>query len=345
MAKKAFVYDGTNWVDIAQSTADLSNYANMTTTPISGFRNAIINGDFRIWQRGTSFSIPNQVVTYHADRFFTWNAGNGTVTVSRQDFTPGNTISGYEPQHYLRTAVTSVGTSTEFNIGQRIEDVRTFAGQTITISVWMKSDANRTVGVKEFQNFGTGGSTFASMSLGNFNVTTSWQRFSVTTTVPSISGKTIGTGSNFTIEFSLPASNQTTDMWGMQVEKGTIATPFEQRPIGLETMLCQRYYEELNLSFSRWYGANVAASGDRGTINYPFSVQKRITPNVTIKSGATTGVGGWKAETGGYFTDGTIGIGAPNNKLYSVGINSNSASWGGIILNGADVLVSFSAEF
>jgi hypothetical protein len=243
MAKKAKVYTGTEWVDLAAATTDLSQYPNMTTTPISGFRNAIINGDFRIWQRGTSFSVPNQVVTYHADRFFTWNAGNGTVTVSRQDFTPGNTISGYEPQHYLRTAVTSVGTSTEFNIGQRIEDVRTFAGQTITISVWMKSDANRTVGVKEFQNFGTGGSTFASMSLGNFNVTTSWQRFSVTTTVPSISGKTIGTGSNFTIEFSLPASNQTTEMWGMQVEKGTIATPFEQRFIGTELSLCQRYYE------------------------------------------------------------------------------------------------------
>lgn len=277
MAKKAFVYDGTQWVDIAQSTADLSNYANMTTTPISGFRNAIINGDFRVWQRGTSFSIPNQVVTYHADRFFTWNSGNGSVTVSRQDFALGNAISGYEPQHYLRTAVTSVGTSTEFNTGQRIEDVRTFAGQTITISVWMKSDANRTVQVRAFQNFGSGGSTFVQTNLGNFNVTTSWQRFSLTATVPSISGKTIGTGSNFTIEFSLPASTQTTEMWGMQVEKGTIATPFEQRPIQTELALCQRYFlsvggNEALILFTRGVDA-------RPNVIIPLPVPLRATPS------------------------------------------------------------------
>ena len=50
MAKKAFVYDGTNWIDIAQSTADLSNYAYIPSTQFS-FRNKIINGDFRINQR------------------------------------------------------------------------------------------------------------------------------------------------------------------------------------------------------------------------------------------------------------------------------------------------------
>jgi hypothetical protein len=30
---------------------------------------------------------------------------------------------------------------------------------------------------------------------------------------------------------------------GVQVEKGTVATPFEQRPIGTELALCQRYYQ------------------------------------------------------------------------------------------------------
>ena len=50
MAKKAFVYDGTNWIDIAQSTADLSGYPALATNQF-GFRNKIINGDFRINQR------------------------------------------------------------------------------------------------------------------------------------------------------------------------------------------------------------------------------------------------------------------------------------------------------
>ena len=51
MAKKAFVYDGTNWIDIAQSTTDLSGYPALATNQF-GFRNKIINGDFRINQRG-----------------------------------------------------------------------------------------------------------------------------------------------------------------------------------------------------------------------------------------------------------------------------------------------------
>ena len=51
MAKKAFVYDGTQWVDIAQSTTDLTNYAYLPSFNF-GMRNKIINGDFRINQRG-----------------------------------------------------------------------------------------------------------------------------------------------------------------------------------------------------------------------------------------------------------------------------------------------------
>jgi hypothetical protein len=215
----------------------------MTTTPISGFRNAIINGDFRVWQRGPSFT-PSSNLIYTADRFFGFNSGNGSMTISRQSFAPGNTISGYEPQYYLRTVVSSVGTSALFNIGQRIEDVRTFAGQTITVSFWMKSDTNRTVTGFAYQVFGTGGSSATTTQYGTFNVTTSLQRFTATITIPSVSGKTIGTDSYLAIEFNLPAATQTTDIWGVQVEKGSIATPFEQRPIGTELALCQRYYQK-----------------------------------------------------------------------------------------------------
>lgn len=214
----------------------------MTTTPISGFRNAIINGDFNIWQRGTSFT-PSSSLIYTADRFFGYNSGNGSMTISRQTFTPGNTISGYEPQFYLRTAIASVGTSGAFNLGQRIEDVRKFAGQTVTVSFWIKSDASRTVTGYAYQVFGTGGSSSVTTTYGTFNVTTSWQRFTATVTIPSISGKTIGTDSYLAIELNLPIATQTTEIWGVQVEKGSIATPFEQRPIGTEVALCQRYYQ------------------------------------------------------------------------------------------------------
>jgi len=284
LAKKAFVYDGSQWVDIAQSTADLSNYANLTTTPISGFRNAIINGDFNVWQRGTSFT-PSSSLIYTADRFFGYNSGNGSMTISRQTFTPGNVISGYESEYYLRTVVASVGTSSAFNLGQRIEDVRKFAGQTVTVSFWMKSDASRTVTGYAYQNFGTSGSATTTTQYGTFNVTTSWQRFTATVTIPSISGKTIGANNYLAIELNLPVATQTTEIWGVQVEKGTIATPFEQRPIGTELQLCQRYYQNFKYhEIAEVVGAIGYAAGNYYYGASSLSVPMRTTPSVSLSS-------------------------------------------------------------
>jgi hypothetical protein len=331
--------------------------------PISGFRNAIINGDFRINQRGFTSNTTNGAYTF--DRWAQYNSG-GTVTTSAQTFTAGSPAApGLESPNYVRQVVSGQSTSGQYgSLLQPIEDVRTYAGATVTISFYARAGSGTPkIAVELQQFFGSGGSPSSTVITYANQVTlsTSWARYSITTTVPSISGKTIGTtantsslginlwtsaGSDFNARSgSLGIQNNTFDIWGVQVERGTIATPFEQRPIGMELDLCSRYYEELNLSFSRWYGVNVAASGDRGYINYPFGVQKRITPIVAIKSGTTTSVTGWKAENGGFFTDGTIGIGAPNSKLYNVGVQSNAASWGAIVMNGADVLVSFSAEF
>jgi hypothetical protein len=68
MAKKAFVYDGTNWIDIAQSTADLSGYPALATNQF-GFRNKIINGDFRINQRGYTSASNLASGSYGFDRW------------------------------------------------------------------------------------------------------------------------------------------------------------------------------------------------------------------------------------------------------------------------------------
>jgi archaellum component FlaG (FlaF/FlaG flagellin family) len=68
MAKKAFVYDGTNWIDIAQSTADLSGYPALATNQFS-FRNKIINGDFRINQRAYTSASNLASGSYGFDRW------------------------------------------------------------------------------------------------------------------------------------------------------------------------------------------------------------------------------------------------------------------------------------
>jgi hypothetical protein len=213
-------------------------------------KNKIINGDFGVWQRGTSFTNPSPGA-YLADRFGCGFDGSGATRIfSQQTFTPGTApVSGYEGQYYLRLNQTVAGTGGSYNlITQPIEDVRTFAGQTVTISFWAKAAAGFSFGqVDLFQYFGSGGSgavTTAGTS-SDAAVTTSWKRFVYNVTVPSVSGKTIGTGSYIQLRTWLPTNTTFTfDIWGVQIEAGSVATAFQTATGTLQGELsaCQRYY-------------------------------------------------------------------------------------------------------
>jgi hypothetical protein len=212
-------------------------------------KNAVINGAFDIWQRGTSFTNPG-TNTYTADRFrVVYNGTGATRTVSRQTHTPGAApVAGQERQYFYRYAQTVAGTGSTFNqINSLIEDVRTFANQTVTLSFWARvASGTMTLDTLFFNNYGTGGSAdTATGVVGSFTVTTSWQRFSVTTTLPSLSGKTIGDGSWMAPYFVLPLNSVfTLDLDGVQLEAGSVATGFETTTgtIQGELAACQRYY-------------------------------------------------------------------------------------------------------
>jgi hypothetical protein len=211
-------------------------------------KNAIINGDFRIWQRGTSISPTSGAWTFCADRYQVYNTFSaGTFTASQQTFTPGTApVSGYEGQFFLRLTAATTGTS-NVNIKQLVEDVRTFAGQTVTFSFWAKASANRSVDIFIRQNFGSGGSASVDSTPATVTVTTAWQRFTYTVTLGSMSGKTIGTGSSLEI---WPATSTnftggtTLDFWGWQLESSNTATAFQTATGTLagELAACQRYY-------------------------------------------------------------------------------------------------------
>ena len=209
-------------------------------------KNKIINGDFGVWQRGTSFSI--STYGYTADR---WQSDATLAyptsrTVSQQSFTPGTApVAGYEGSFFLRTVYTYAPGNPGLYISQKIEDVRTFAGQTVTVSFWAKVGSaasldNATI----LQNFGSGGSTSVQTTVGAASATTSWQRFSFTVSIPSIAGKTIGTDSNLELRIFMPNASSTTDIWGVQVEESSVATAFQTATgtIQGELAACQRYY-------------------------------------------------------------------------------------------------------
>jgi hypothetical protein len=245
-------------------------------------KNAIINGDFGIWQRGTSFT--PAAFTYTCDRWVVGYDGSGaTRTVSQQTFTAGTApVAGYEGQYFLRYAQSVAGTGGTYNqLIQRIEDVRKFAGNTVTISFWAKASSATTLTDIGFeQYFGSGGSAdvqvFDSQSK---SVTTSWQRFTVTLNIPSISGKTIGSGSYLKFVFKLPLNAAfTLDFWGVQVEYGSKATPFQTATgtIQGELAACQRYS-------TTWQGDSYEVMG-QGSATSTTAAQIVIACPVNLRS-------------------------------------------------------------
>jgi hypothetical protein len=243
----------------ARDTADTQDNLGGAVAPFVAGKNKIINGDFAINQRNFSSTTSNE---YTFDRWQAYAGAN--LTASNQTFTPGTSpVSGYEGKSFYRLVTASQNATTSLAFPQqRIESVRTFAGQTATVSFWAKAGSGTPkVYVELEQSFGTGGSPSANVVVAGSQVTlsTSWVRYSVTIAVPSISGKTIGTTNDGYLAFqiwisagtdynvrtgSLGAQNNTFDFWGVQIEAGSVATPFTTASgsIGGELALCQRYY-------------------------------------------------------------------------------------------------------
>lgn len=249
----------------------------------TGGRNRIINGGFDVWQRGTSFSVG--AGTYVADRWMSY-ISTGSCTTSQQTFTPGTApVSGYESEFYLRADKTTATSAIFVPAWQRIENVRTLAGQTVTVSFWAKASTSASGVVDVYRIFGSGGSSTEGISTGiTFNLSTTWQRFSASFAMPSVSGKTIGANSYVEFQplrFNGLATPLTVDLWGVQLEAGTAATPFEVKPYAQELRDCQRYYCRLGTDSSSPYGnigVGAPYSGTNGLFHIQLPVEMRIPP-------------------------------------------------------------------
>jgi hypothetical protein len=261
-------------------------------------KNKIINGDFGVWQRGTSISTTTGASNYGADRFrFRCDFSAGTSTFTQQTFTPGTApVAGYEGQFFGR--LTCGSTSTYANITHRIEDVRTLAAQTATLSYWAKASAAITLTPTFAQNFGSGGSGTVFTFGTAVTLTTSWVRYTTTVSVPSITGKTIGTTAFLEILFELAnnLNSATIDLWGVQVEAANTASNF-QTATGTkqgELAACQRYYQKsynqgttvpTNTTLAgAIYGTLTSAGNNAAWLFIKLPVVMRTAPAVTMYS-------------------------------------------------------------
>jgi hypothetical protein len=259
--------------------------------------NRIINGAFDFWQRGTSFT----AIGYGADRWYNV-VGGGTVTMSRQSFTVGDTLGSNNPTYFLRQTVSGQSlASHEARIVHQIEDVRSYAGQTITVLGWARrSSGSGNMAVEFYQEFGTGGSP-SSAVLGppqTVTLTSSWAPFALILSVPSITGKTLGTNNNHTLALSFWTSagsnyNARTnslglqtigvDLWGIHIKQGTHTTSavdlYRQPELGPELARCQRYCTAIG-DGHRYQGDFTTNVGGNAPNNFEicFPVTMRGTP-------------------------------------------------------------------
>ena len=283
----------------------------------SGFgqagKNKFINADFAINQRG--FTSTTSSNTYGFDRWKSLQSG-GTSTYSAQTFTLGAApVAGYEAKNYARIVTSGQSAVSDYStFDQVIESVRTFAGQTVTVSFWAKAATGTPkIAVSASQNFGTGGSPSSVVITygGQATLSTSWARYSVTMAIPSISGKTLGTtagtdsleilfwvsagSNNNAYTGSLGIQNNTFDFWGAQIEYGSTATPFQLASGGspqAELAMCQRYYyRQTSASNYTYFGGGFAASTTQAKWLAKLPVTMRTSPSFSISNATNLNIG------------------------------------------------------
>tara|TARA_R110000803_G_scaffold79057_3_gene144472 strand:+ start:2539 stop:3525 length:987 start_codon:yes stop_codon:yes gene_type:complete len=280
-----------------RETADIAS--------VVGRKNAIINGNFDIWQRATSQTASNYG---SADRW-RHNISGSTQAVSRQAFTLGQTDVPNNPKYYSRTVVSSVaGAGSLVIMNQRIEGVGTFAGTTATLSFWAKADASKNIAIEFYQNFGTGGSPSTAVDeigVTTVALTTSWAKHTVSAAIPSINGKTLGTNGNDNLQVSIwldagSTYNARTNSLGqqsgtfefsqVQMEAGSVATTFEPRSVGEELALCQRYFQSTGVLAFFNVGRFTASAG-AGLNFLHFENEMRASPTLSTTGAFSTNTG------------------------------------------------------
>jgi hypothetical protein len=273
-------YDGVYW-QIVSSMSGINR---------TGFKNYIINGNFDIWQRGVSSFGLTTSSKYTADR---WIAvlGTGAVgDVSQNPFTVGQGLVPNEPAFFLRFNITTQASALGNTFKQYIEDVRSLAGKTVTLSFWAKAGANLSnIIVGCYQHFGTGGAPSATVDTQittNAQFTNAWQKFTYTFTIPAIAGKTIGSNNNSYLAIYLVLPTGTTyyvDLAQVQLEEGPVATQFECRHPALELFLCQRYYEIVSFTTAQFYTPTSLY------FTATFKVPKRGNPSCALPGASIAG--------------------------------------------------------
>jgi len=297
----------TNYLPIS----DGSTTTKLGTDSLFGFRNYIINGDFRLDQRNAGSSVivntGGPSTWTGPDRFFAYqNSPSTNVSVQRQTI---NVPTGF--QYALRWGRSGSGTpggitvlATALETDQSIP----LAGKTVTLSFYAAKGANYSqqnsqLGAMLISGTGTDQSrgemiTFAWTGVTrpietSVSLSTSWQRFTLTGTVPNNS-RQLGLYFSW-VTSGVAGADDNVYITGIQLEEGSTSTNFERRPFTIEQQLCQRFYEisDGNMVTIVWpNGPPITITAQIGNPIF-FKVSKRIIPFVAESDVSLAQGGGW----------------------------------------------------
>jgi hypothetical protein len=317
------VISGSDGVTFPDSTTQ-------NTTDRYGFVNRIINGDMRIAQRGTgAFTASGD---FPVDRFQAGNTTDGAFSAQQDSSAPDGFVNSLKIT--TTTADGTLTTTQSLTLQHKIEGTNvadlswgSASAKTVTLSFWVRSSLTGTFG-GALVNGALNRSYPFSYSI---SVADTWEYKTVT-----VAGDTTGTWlttveTGIRVYFGLgagPDRSGTAGAWtgssvfaptgavsvigtlnatwyitGVQLEVGSVATPFERRPFGTELQLCQRYYQ----LFSRHEECLIGSCGSTTTSIAPviFNQPMRASPTVTLAP-AGSGAGNISFLTGGS-TPSTVG--------------------------------------
>jgi len=303
---------------VSTSNLTVNGNAYPNAGPLSN-RNLIINGSMQVYQRS---GISTNIVGYHLDR---WELGasGGTRAVTQETLTTGSPYDeGFRNYFHLINTGTATGASDNRQIIHKIEAQNvaqsgwnyTSSASSVTLSFWVRASVAQTYYVQLYtpdgtaQNYGTSFSLSADtwtkvtkIIPGNSNLTfnndngvglqiifvpfygtdftdsgfttDAWNAYSVSSLLPDMTNTWAGT------------TNATFDITGVQLEVGSVATPFEHRSYGDEFKRCCRYYQRIEGRTGNdgdiYIGSLYSTTNAYGPIYFPNGTM-RTYPTVSI---------------------------------------------------------------
>ena len=350
-----------------------------TADSLQGFRNRLINSDMRIDQRNAGASVTPTVSAYTLDRWAAnltvsskysvqQNAGSVTTPLGFTNYLGATSLSAY-----------SVVSTDNFSIYQNIEGLNvadlgwgTANAKTVTLSFWVRSSLTGTFG-GALLNSAADRSYPYSYTISSANT---WEQKSVT-----IAGDTSGTwltsnGIGIRLYFALGIGSNyitTAGAWaaglylaptgatsvvgtngatfyitGVQLEVGSVATPFERRDYGRELMMCYRYYYRIVSGADDPFGMAycIATTATNGMIQFPVTM--RVSPSALEQNGTASD---YRVRHGGSSTNcssvPTFGDSSPSAARIAFSVASGLTLGQGALMSSSvngNVYLGFSSE-